>query len=337
MVQVQTIFSRYPRMVRDLSHKLGKQIEFVIAGTEIEIDRMLLDRINEPLVHLLRNALDHGIEPVSVRKQAGKTETGTINLTARREKGFVRIEVKDDGKGLDKELIKQKAVEKGIITNEQSLTLSDNDVYMLICSPLFSTAAQVTDISGRGVGMDVVKNLVDSFNGKLEIKSEQNAGTTFVMHLPLSLAIIQSLLVKVSNEIYAVPLANIAEIVDISEEEIKTIERNMVMLLRDSLVPLVRLADVFSVPQETGTAGTVQDKVVVVVEIMDRRIGLLVNSVIAKHEIVIKNLAGVLSKAKGISGATILGDGKVVLIVDINTMIDSTEKKNEQPTDRIST
>ncbi len=318
MVPVTYIFDRYPRMIRDLSHKLAKEIEFVMTGTEIEIDRMLLDQINEPLVHLLRNAIDHGIEMPEERKKKEKSSCGKITLSCRREKGYVRIEVSDDGKGMNAEYIKQKAIEKGLITSEDGAQMSDSELFMLICHPGFSTAQVITDISGRGVGMDVVKNLVDEFNGKLEIRSKVNQGSAFIVQLPLSLAIIQALLVRVNGDYFAVPLTNVTEITKIEQQNIKTIEKAEVMLLRDEIIPLVKLSKVFNI--ENRKTDYVVDPYAVIVEINEKKIGLVVDMLIGKQEIVIKTLVGVLRNARSFSGATILGDGRVVLIIDVGSL-----------------
>jgi len=313
MVPVKYIFDRYPRMVRDLSHRLGKEIEFVMSGTEIEIDRMLLDQINEPLVHLLRNAVDHGIEPPDVRMELGKPAGGTITLNARREKGSVWVEVSDDGRGMDAAEIRQKAVEKGVIEAAAAVTMTELESFMLICRPGFSLAKEITDVSGRGVGMDVVKNMVEAFNGKLDIKSRKGKGSAFIVQLPLSLAIIQALLVEVGAETYAIPLTNVGEIAKIDRDYVKTIDNKQVLLLRDEVIPLVFLDAFFATPKK---AGVMESQYTVIVEISDRRVGLVVDNMLGKQEIVIKTLSGILRSVKNFSGATILGDGRVVLIID---------------------
>lgn len=314
MVPVKYIFDRYPRMVRDLSHKLGRELEFIMSGTEIEIDRMLLDQINEPLVHILRNAVDHGIENPDERAKAGKHVSGTIRLGARREKGFVWVEVSDDGKGMDAEYIRQKAIEKGIITQEDAKILTEKETFMLICHPGFSTAKEITDISGRGVGMDVARNLVEALNGKLEIKSKKGQGSSFVVQLPLTLAIIQALLANVGGEIYALPLTNVLEIAKIEKENIKTIDQKEVLLLRSQIIPLLRLDSYFNVKRQKEAAGLLH---AVVIEVNNRKVGLIVDDLLGKQEIVIKTLTGFLRSAKSFSGATILGDGRVILIIDV--------------------
>ncbi|MCB4791138.1 MAG: chemotaxis protein CheA [Elusimicrobia bacterium] len=318
MVPVKHIFERYPRMVRDLSKLLKKEIEFQVIGSEIEIDRTLLEEINEPLVHLLRNSVDHGIESMEERTKAGKSLSGLVKLIARREKGFCIIEVNDDGKGMDVLEIRQKAVEKEIISREHADNLTENETFMLICHPSFSTAKEVTNISGRGVGMDVVKNLVESFNGKLEIRSKKGVGSTFTMYLPLTLAIIQALLVIVSGEKYAIPLNNITEISIIDPAYIKTIENKEVLLLRDEVIPLIRLRKLFSMPDSDNI---IKDSYAVIVEIRETKIGLVVDSLFRQQEIVIKTLSGILKNAKNFSGATVLGDGSVILIFDVASVM----------------
>jgi two-component system chemotaxis sensor kinase CheA len=317
MVAVKNIFDRYPRMVRDLSHRSKKEIEFVMNGTEIEIDRMLLEQINDPLVHLLRNAVDHGVENPEDRVKAGKPAGGTVNLTSRREKGYVWIEVADDGKGIDVEEIRQKAVEKSLVSQIDAQQMNDNEVLMLICEPGFSTAREITDISGRGVGMDVVKHLVEAFNGRLVIDSQKGKGTKFTLQLPLTLAIIQALLVKVGSETYAIPLTNVSETAKIDLEQVKTIENRNVLFLRNEVIPLVRLSDIFNTP--TTTRGDTFPNAVIV-ENNQQKLGLVVDDLVGKREIVIKTLTGMLKAAKNFSGATILGDGRVVLIIDITSL-----------------
>jgi two-component system chemotaxis sensor kinase CheA len=313
MVPVKTIFDRYPRMVRDISHKLNKEFEFVMTGTEIEIDRMLLDQINEPLVHLLRNACDHGIELPEERKKLGKPVAGRIQLNAKREKGYVWIEVSDDGKGMDPAEIKRKAVEKAVITADDAALITDTEALLLICSPQFSMAKQITDISGRGVGMDVVKNLVEVFNGKLEIRSKPGIGSTFIIQLPLSLAIIQALLVEVNKSTYAVSLTNVSEIIGMERGQIRTIDSKEVLLLRDEVIPMVFLSKVFGLGGEMQVADYLY---AVIVDINNEKVGLVVDNLIGKQEIVIKTLVGMLRDTKYFSGATILGDGRVILILD---------------------
>ena len=319
MVPLSQIFDRYPRMVRDLSLKLGKEVEFEIFGADIEIDRMLIEEINEPLVHLLRNALDHGIEAPDKRAENGKPRKGRVVLSARRERGYISINVTDDGKGLDPAVIRQKCVEKGILSGEEAKTLSDEDAFWMICDPRYSTAEKITDISGRGVGMDVVKNAIESFAGRLVISSKSGVGSSFTINLPLSIAIISALLVKVKSEIYAIPLNNITEVIPFSQEDVKSIEKREVIMLRDEVLPLVWLEKLLGV--EAGEeAGQGSNRYILRVEVGNKSFGLVVDNFIGRKEIVIKTLSGIIKKAKGFSGATILGDGSVVLILDINSI-----------------
>jgi len=329
MVPVRHIFDRYPRMVRDLAKRLNKDIEFQMIGSEIEIDRSLLEEINEPLVHLLRNSVDHGVESSEVRKKAGKTPVGEIKLIARRERGYCIIEVSDNGKGMAADDIRAKAVERGIVSIEEAKSLSENEAFMLICHPAFSMATEITDISGRGVGMDAVRHLVESFSGKLEIKSKKGEGSSFIMQLPLTLAIIQALLVRVGKEVYAVPLTSVSEIARIDPEYIKTIELREFFLLRNDVIPLVRLDRSFEVERFSSFARTapqaqlasgLADKYAVIVEIGGNKTGLVVSSLIGQRQIVIKTLTGILRHTKNFSGATILGDGRVIMILDVGSL-----------------
>lgn len=320
MVPVSHIFDRFPRMVRDIAKTLGKQVQLEMTGTDIEIDRILLEQINEPLVHILRNAIDHGLESSEERVRAGKPEQGKIMLSARREQSAVVIEVRDDGRGMSAAKLKEHAIEKNILTKEAAQNLSDKDAFFLICDPRFSTAKAVTDISGRGVGMDVVKFAIESVNGLLQIDSKENEGSVFSLKLPLSLAIISVLLIQVQSEIYAIPLSNIVEIVAIKESEIKTVDKKEVIVLRDEIVPLVRLARVLQVPslQTSGPGnGDSHNHEVVIVQTRENKVGFVVSKFIGRKEVVLKTLTGIAKQSRGFSGATILGDGRVVLILDV--------------------
>jgi two-component system chemotaxis sensor kinase CheA len=316
MVPLKHIFDRYPRAVRDISKRLNKEVELEIIGSEIEVDRTLLDEINEPLVHMLRNAVDHGIEPPQERVALGKSPVGKIRLQAKREKGYCIIEVSDDGRGLDPEEIKRTAIEKKIITLQEAKLLSEQEIFMLICDPNFSTAKEVSDISGRGVGMNVVKNIVEKYNGRLEVISKKHEGTTFVLYLPLTLAIIQSLLVRVGEEEFAIPVANVVEIAKIEEDYLKTIEeRGKIFVLRDEILPLVwgeELLNLKKVNKNNGDYGYA-----IIIEQRERKFGFVVSRLLGQQQIVIKPLGKILKGTKNFSGATILGDGSVVLIIDV--------------------
>ncbi len=318
MVPVSLIFDRFPRVVRDISKAHGKEINLEISGRDIELDRMILEELNDPMVHLIRNAVDHGIETPEERLKNNKSRIGTIHLTAARGKGFVTIQIIDDGKGIDLDKVRVTAVEKGIVTPEEAEQLSKRQLLMLICDSRFTTTKKVSDISGRGVGMDVVKTKIESFNGSLEMKSEKGKGTTFILKLPLTVAIIKALLVDIKDEIYAIPLSNISEIIYVKREEIKTVEKDEVILFRDKVLPLRRLSDIFGEAREKQTT---QSLSVVAVEAGGREVGLVIDSFIGQEEIVIKTLGGLLKKVKGFSGSTILGNGRVVLIVDVNSLV----------------
>lgn len=319
MVPVGQVFNRFPRMVRDLSHGLGKEINLVIQGEETELDRTVIDEIGDPLVHLLRNSIDHGIEKPDERTAAGKNPVGEVRLIARHEGNNVLLLVSDDGKGLNSEVIKRKALEKGLVTQAEIDVMTPGDVMRIVLLPGFSTAETVTDVSGRGVGMDVVRSKIEALGGLLELDSTPGLGTRVKIRLPLTLAIIQALLIQVQNETYAIPLGSIDSTINIVPEDIRTIQQQEVILLRGQIIPLVRLATrlgvVESVKFEEG-----QELYVVVVQSGEHSIGLLVDSLVGQQEIVIKSLGKMLTGLKQIAGATILGDGQVVLILDVNAL-----------------
>ena len=317
MVEVGFIFNRFPRMVRDLAKKEGKKVNFIIEGKDIELDRTVLDEIGDPLVHLLRNSVDHGIETPEERIKAGKSEVGTLKLIAKREKNHVKIIVEDDGRGIDPNKIRKKAVEKGIITEEEANKISDEEALSLIFAPGLSTAEKVTDVSGRGVGMDVVKSKITSLGGVVEIKSKVREGTRVTLTLPLTLAIIQALLIKVRQEIYAIPLSNVLEILNVKREEIKTVKGNKVINLRGKILPIIELDRLLGISEN----GTKEKYPVVVVDKENQPIGLGVDGLIGQQEIVIKTFDNILKGVKGFAGATILGDGRVVLILDIASLL----------------
>ncbi len=317
MVEVGFIFNRFPRMVRDLAKKEGKKVNFIIEGKDIELDRTVLDEIGDPLVHLLRNSIDHGIETPEERIKAGKSEVGTLKLIAKREKNHVKIIVEDDGRGIDPDKIRKKAVEKGIITEEEANKISDEEALSLIFAPGLSTAEKVTDVSGRGVGMDVVKSKITSLGGVVEIKSKVREGTRVTLTLPLTLAIIQALLIKVRQEIYAIPLSNVLEILNVKREEIKTVKGNKVINLRGKILPIIELDRLLGISEN----GNKEKYPVVVVDKENQPIGLGVDGLIGQQEIVIKTFDNILKGVKGFAGATILGDGRVVLILDIASLL----------------
>ena len=319
MLPVGKVFNKFPRMIRDLSRELNKKIELVIEGEDTELDKSIVEEIGDPLVHIIRNSCDHGIEPPEERLAKGKPETGTVELKAYNEGNHIVIQINDDGKGLDPNALKQKALEKGLITEKEADNLSDKEAYSLIFKPGFSTAAQVTNVSGRGVGMDVVKTNIEKLNGIIEIDSEIGKGTSMKLKIPLTLAIIQALLVGVQEENYAIPLASVLETVRISTDEIYTVENKSVMRLRDEVLSLVHIGDIFEVERimESG-----EHAYVVVLGLGASKLGLIVDSLIGQEEIVIKSLGEYLKGIQGIAGATIRGDGGVTLIVDVVALMD---------------
>ena len=319
MVPVGQVFNRFPRMVRDLSHNLGKEINLIIQGEETELDRTVIDEIGDPLVHLLRNSIDHGIEKPADRTAAGKNPVGEVRLTARHEGNHVLLMVSDDGKGLKAEAIKQKALEKGLVTKAELEAMDPNDIMRLIFMSGFSTAETVTDVSGRGVGMDVVRTKIEALGGSLELDSTPGQGTRVRIRLPLTLAIIQALLIQVQAETYAIPLGSIDSTINIVPEDIRTIQQQEVILLRGQIIPLVRLAKRLGITQSAEFESE-QELYVVIVQSGDNKIGLLVDSLVGQQEIVIKSLGTILTGIKQIAGATILGDGQVVLILDVNAL-----------------
>lgn len=318
MLPIGRVFNKFPRMVRDLSRELGKNIDLVITGEETELDKSIVEEIGDPLVHLIRNACDHGIESKEKRIAAGKSEQGTVHLKAYNEGNHIVVEIKDDGSGMDPEVLKSKAVEKGIISEREADTMTDKEAYSLVFRAGFSTAKVVTNVSGRGVGMDVVKTNIEKLNGIIDVDSEFGEGTTFKLKIPLTLAIIQSLLVGVQEEFYAIPLASVIETVRISQDEIYTVENKSVLRLRNEVLPLVRLADIFGV---NAVFDNSEQSYVVVIGLAENKIGVIVDFLIGQEEVVIKSLGSYLKGTEGIAGATIRGDGRVTLIVDIAAMM----------------
>jgi len=319
MLPIGKVFNKFPRMIRDLSRELNKKIELVISGEETELDKSIVEEIGDPLVHIIRNSCDHGIEPPEERIAKGKPEVGTISLKAYNEGNQIVIQIDDDGKGLDPEMLKQKSLEKGIITEKEAETMSDKEAFALIFKPGFSTAAQVTNVSGRGVGMDVVKTNIEKLNGIIDIDSEVGKGTSIKLKIPLTLAIIQALLVGVQEEHYAIPLASVLETVRISKDEIYTVEGKNVMRLRDDVLSLVHIGDIFEVERILDAN---EHAYVVVLGLGTSKLGLIVDTLVGQEEIVIKSLGDYLKGIEGIAGATIRGDGGVTLIVDVVALMD---------------
>lgn len=319
MQPVGKVFNKFPRMVRDLSRELGKNIDLIITGEETELDKSIVEEIGDPLIHIIRNSCDHGIEVPEVRKNAGKAEMGTVELKAYNEGNHIVIEISDDGKGLDPDMLKQKAIEKGVITEREADTMTDKEAFGIIFKPGFSTAKSISNVSGRGVGMDVVKTNIEKLNGLIEIESEKGVGTTQKLKIPLTLAIIQALLVGVQEEYYAIPLSSVLETVRVSQDEIYTVDGKSVLRLRDEVLSLVRLADIFKVDAILEATNEVY---VVIIGLADQKIGVIVDYLIGQEEVVIKSLGYYLKNTTGIAGATVRGDGKITLIVDVAAMMD---------------
>lgn len=320
MVPIGGIFNRFPRMIRDLSKELDKDIDLIIEGGETELDRSIIDELADPLMHILRNAIDHGIETPEIREKNGKSTTGNLLLQAYQKGSEIIIEVEDDGAGIDSDKIAKKAIEKGLITNSEANEMEDRDKLALIFQPGFSTSEKVTDVSGRGVGMDVVKRVVESLDGQIFIESEKGIGSRFTISLPLTLAITQALMVVINKEIYAVPLGSISETHLISPDDILQVRGQDVMLLRNSTIPLVEAAQQLNLDLEYEKYKEKEEIPVVIINSGDRQIGLIVDELLNQQEIVIKSLGNYFVDVKNISGATIVGDGEVALILDVRNI-----------------
>ncbi|EEA8818369.1 hybrid sensor histidine kinase/response regulator [Campylobacter upsaliensis] len=345
MQPIAKVFNKFPRVVRDLSRELGKQIELEITGEETELDKSIVEEIGDPIMHMIRNSCDHGVEDPATRKANGKPERGVVQLKAYNEGNHIVVEITDDGKGLDAAGLKMNALEKNLITEKEAEQMTDKEAFALIFKPGFSTAAKVTNVSGRGVGMDVVKTNIEKLNGVIEIDSELGKGSTFKLKIPLTLAIIQSLLVGTQEEFYAIPLASVLETVRVPIDNIYTIEGKNVLRLREEVLSLVRLSDVFGVKQvlESG-----DQTYVVIIGVAESKLGIIVDTLVGQEEIVIKSMGDYLQNIQGIAGATIRGDGRVTLIIDVGAMMDmakeikvdikaqlesSVKKPKEQPSD----
>lgn len=315
MVPIERVFNRFPRMVRDLSKELNKEINLEMSGEETEVDRTVIDEIGDPLIHLIRNSIDHGIEHPDERTEIGKDRVGTVKLKAYPDGNNVVVEVEDDGGGIDEGIIKKKAIEKELITEAEAEKLNKNELIQLLFKAGFSTSDTVSDVSGRGVGLDVVKSKIEAINGSIEIETNKGKGTCFIIRIPLTLAIIQALLVKLGKEIYAIPLSSISEITSIDRDEIRKIQDEEIILYRDKTLPIVRLNRLMGIKESE-----MDELTVVVVKKGDRQAGLIVNDLIGQQEIVIKPLGRFLSNIKYLAGATILGNGKISLILDVNTL-----------------
>lgn len=318
MVPIESVVNKFPRMIRDLTKKLNKKMELTMSGEETELDRTVVDEIGDPLMHLLRNSADHGLESAEVRAERGKPEVGSIFLNAYQDGNNVVIEVGDDGNGIDVENVRRKAIERGTVTPEQAANMTDKEIINLLFLPSFSTAKEVTDISGRGVGLDVVKSKIEMLGGEVEVKTKLGEGSTWIIRLPLTLAIIQALMVEVGGEKYAISLNSVTTLENIAPSDVKLVQSEEVIHLRGSVIPLVRLNEVLDI-QSTRKEG--ENMIVAIVKKGDKQAGLVVDKLMGQQEIVIKSLGKFIGKSRLISGATILGDGEVALILDANVLI----------------
>lgn len=318
MVPIESVVNRFPRMIRDLSKKLGKEMELIMTGEDTELDRTVVDEIGDPLMHMLRNSADHGLEPTIERLKLGKPQVGTIKLNAYQDGNNVTIEVEDDGAGIDVEKVKAAAIKKGHITEEQAEMMSEKEAVDLLFRPAFSTAEKISDVSGRGVGLDVVKNKIEGLGGDVEVTTKLGEGTKFTVRLPLTLAIIQALMVEVHNEKYAIPLNSIVTIEDVMVSDIKYVQQKEVINLRGTVIPIVRLDEMLDCPEREEEP---ENLIVVIVKKGDKQTGLVIDNLLGQQEIVIKPLGKYINIHRMISGATILGDGEVALIIDSNSLV----------------
>lgn len=318
MVPIESVVSRFPRMIRDLSKKLGKKMELHMTGEETELDRTVIDEIGDPLQHLLRNSADHGLESNDERIALGKEEVGNIYLDAYQDGNNVNIEVRDDGAGINIEKVKNKAIEKGTLTAEQAEHMTDKEIIDLLFRPSFSTAEKITDVSGRGVGLDVVKTKIEGLGGNIECKTALGEGSSFIIRLPLTLAIIQALMVELGPEKYAIPLGSIETIEDVLVSDIKSVQTKEVINLRGTVIPLIRLDQILDIEAGSGDTDILT---VVIVKKGDKLAGLVVDNLIGQQEIVIKSIGSYINCSKMIGGATILGDGEIALILEVNALV----------------
>lgn len=317
MVAIERVFNRFPRLIRDLSRDLNKEIDLEMSGEDTEVDRTIIDEIGDPLIHLIRNSLDHGIELPEDRIKSGKNERGTVQLKSYPDGNNVVIEVADDGRGIDYKVIRDKAIEKDIISKQEAENMSPDECIQLLFEAGLSTTEEISDVSGRGVGLDVVRSKIESINGNIEINTEVGKGSKFIIRIPLTLAIIQALMVKLNDEIFALPLSSITEITTIDNDDVRNIQGQEIIMYRGNTIPVVRLRSVLGIEPDNET----KNLVLVVINKGDRQAGLIVDELIGQQEIVIKNLGTYLNTVKYISGATILGDGSISLIIDVNELI----------------
>jgi len=321
MIPLDKITHVYPRMIRNLARAQNKKIDFVIKGEEIKLDKTILEEIGDSLVHILRNAVDHGIEIPEKRKELRKKETGTIVVTASRQDNFVLIKIEDDGRGIDTDEILKVALEKGLISKENSELLHEKEIMQLIFTPCFSTASRVTDISGRGMGMDIVKNRIECLGGSVKVESKPGFGSSFELKLPLTVALYQAMLIKAGGERYAIPFTNIIKNIKIQAEEVRNIKGKEAIVINEKVLPLLRLQKIFRLPVQEDVQRE-ESTFVVIVEKSDQEIGIVVDKLLGKQEIIVKNFKSkLLENTRGFTGATILGDGDVILIIDINSLI----------------
>ncbi len=328
MIKIGKIFNRYPRVVRDLCKDLGKEVELIIKGEDTEVDKNLIEEINDPLVHLIRNSVDHGVEKPETRISAGKNPKGTVTLSAEHLGNNIIITIEDDGKGIDPNVIREKAIEKGLITRERVKELSKQEIMQLIFLPGFSTAANVSNVSGRGVGMDVVKTNVAKLRGIINIESETGKGTKIILKLPLTLAIISGMIVKVDGEYLVIPLGSVIEVIRLSKEQIFSVKGKQVIKLRDSILPLVELDHLLSGKINGRKRDEHEWQYVVEIGIAEKRYGIKVDELIGQQEVVIKSLGSYLGKVDGVAGSTIMGDGTVVMILDVSELFSRLERNS---------
>jgi two-component system chemotaxis sensor kinase CheA len=335
MQPIKKVLGKFPRMVRDLSRKLGKEARLELSGEETELDKSVIEEIGDPLVHIIRNAIDHGLEMPEERLAAGKSTEGVVRISAYQEGNSIVIEISDDGHGVNVDRVRRKAIERNLISAADADRMTTEELVNLIFLPGFSTAEKVTDVSGRGVGMDVVRTNINKINGTVEIRSQNGIGSTFVINLPLTIAIIQALMVAIGNEVYAVPLQSVVETVKITESDIRTLSGAEVLNLRNQVLPLLRLRDEFKIPGEANEY-TGKNRYVVVVQLGSRSVGLVVEALPYQEEVVIKSMGPILSGIRGMAGATITGDGKVVLILDVGEILQDIQIRGHQGVSAVS-
>jgi two-component system chemotaxis sensor kinase CheA len=334
MTPVAQVFNRFPRMVRDLAHQQGKEVRFEMEGTELELDRTILEKITDPLVHMLRNAVDHGVEPPEERRAAGKPAAAHIRLQARRVQDKAIIEVRDDGQGMSPQKIVKVAVERGLITAQEAADLDAAAIFELICRPGFSTKTEVTGVSGRGVGMEVVKQTMDEIGGTLEIESQPGQDSCFRLIFPLTMAILPVLLVRVGREVYALPLTHVVRTIEPLQSDVRHLHHQPVLRWEDKILPLVTLGDLLEVTREKEAAEEALP--VVVVERGRQQVGLVVDEILGKEEIVLKPLEGILGQIEGLAGATIRGEGGIVLVLDVAGLVRLLEPPRRQEIQALS-